>query len=116
VVLAAWAAIAVENARLYGDATAQRDALERANRGLQATTTIARAVGAETDLDVLLDLIVKRARALVDARTVVVWLQRRASGRGQRRGDTASRQRGAHPAHRERIGRSGPQRDRRTHR
>ena len=75
VVLAAWAAIAVENARLYGDATAQRDALERANRGLQAITTIARAVGAEADLDVLLDLIVKRARALVDARTVVVWLQ-----------------------------------------
>jgi signal transduction histidine kinase len=75
VILAAWAAIAVENARLYGEASAQRDELERANRGLEAITTVARAVGAETDLDVLLDLIVKRARALVDARTVVVWLQ-----------------------------------------
>ena len=75
VILASWAAIAIENARLYGGAASQRDELERANRGLQAITTIARAVGAETDLDVLLDLIVKRARALVDARTVVVWLQ-----------------------------------------
>ena len=75
VILAAWAAIAVENARLYGEASAQRDQLERANRGLEAITTVARAVGAETDLDVLLDLIVKRARALVDACTVVIWLQ-----------------------------------------
>src|SRR4051794_13680292 len=75
VILAAWAAIAVENARLYGEASAQRDELERANRGLEAITTVARAVGAETDLEVLLDLVVKRARALVDARTLVVWLQ-----------------------------------------
>jgi two-component system, NarL family, sensor histidine kinase DevS len=75
VILAAWAAIAVQNARLYGDLAARRDALERANRGLEATTTIARAVGTETDLEVLLDLIVKRARALVDARTLVVWRQ-----------------------------------------
>jgi signal transduction histidine kinase len=75
VILAAWAAIAVENARLYGETASRRDELERANRGLQAATTIARAVGAETDLDALLDLVVKRARALVDARTLVIWLQ-----------------------------------------
>jgi signal transduction histidine kinase len=75
VVLAAWAAIAVENARLFGEAAERGDALERANRGLHAITTIARAVGAESNLDLLLDLIVKRARALVDARTVVIWLQ-----------------------------------------
>jgi signal transduction histidine kinase len=75
VVLAAWAAIAVENSRLYGEASSRHAALERANRRLEATTTIARAVGAETDLDLLLDLIVKRARALVDARTMVIWVQ-----------------------------------------
>jgi hypothetical protein len=75
VILAAWAAIAVQNARLYGDLAARRDALARANRRLEATTTIARAVGTETDLDVLVDLIVKRARALVDARTLVMWRQ-----------------------------------------
>ena len=39
VILAAWAAIAVENARLYGETTARGDELERANRGLQAITT-----------------------------------------------------------------------------
>jgi signal transduction histidine kinase len=75
VILAAWAAIAVENARLYGETASRRDELERANRGLRAATTIARAVGAETDLDALLDLIVKRARALVDARTLAIWLE-----------------------------------------
>ena len=75
VILAAWAAIAVENSRLYREMSSRRDALERANRGLEAITTVARAVGAETDLDRLLDLIVKRARALVNARTVVIWLQ-----------------------------------------
>jgi signal transduction protein with GAF and PtsI domain len=40
VILAAWTAIAVENARLYGEASAQRDELERANRGLEAITTV----------------------------------------------------------------------------
>ena len=37
-------------------------------RGLEATTAIARAVGGETDLDRVLELIVKRGRALVEAR------------------------------------------------
>ena len=75
VVLAAWAAIALANSRRYEEAASHHDTLERANRRLDATTTIARAVGAETDLDLLLNLIVKRARALVDARTMVIWLQ-----------------------------------------
>ena len=35
VILAAWAAIAVENARLYGERCRERDELERANRGLR---------------------------------------------------------------------------------
>ena len=68
VVLADWAAIAIENARLYRDVAARRDELERAVRGLEATAAIARAVGGETDLDRVLELIVKRGRALVDAR------------------------------------------------
>ena len=37
-------------------------------RGLEATTEIARAVGGETELDRVLELIVKRGRALVEAR------------------------------------------------
>ena len=74
VVLADWAAIAVENARLYGDAGRQRDEAEHAVRRLEAAMAIARAVGSETDLDRVLELVVKRARALVDARSVVLLL------------------------------------------
>src|SRR5215211_6246866 len=75
VVLSDWAAIASENARLYRSATGRRDELEQAVRGLEATTAIARAVGAETDLDRVLELIVKRGRALIDARSVAILLQ-----------------------------------------
>jgi signal transduction histidine kinase len=73
-VLADWAAIAIEHANLYRR-TAERSAeLERAVEGLEATTAIARAIGSETDLSRVLELIVKRGRALVRARTVVLLL------------------------------------------
>jgi signal transduction histidine kinase len=75
VMLADWAAIAIDNARLYQSAEERRAALERAVRGLEVTTSIARAVGGETDLDRVLELIAKRARALVDARGVVILLE-----------------------------------------
>ena len=42
--------------------------------GLEATTAIARALGSETDLARVLELIVKRGRALVRARAVVLLL------------------------------------------
>src|SRR4051794_12345271 len=74
-VLADWAGIAIEHARLYEAADARRDELERAVRGLEATVAIARAVGGETDVDRILGLIVKRGRALVDARSVLILLQ-----------------------------------------
>jgi len=74
VVLADWAAIAIENARLYRSVDARRAELERAVRGFEATATIARAVGGETDLDRVLELIVKRGRALVEARDVIILL------------------------------------------
>jgi signal transduction histidine kinase len=73
-VLAQWAAIAIENARLYERAEDRRDELERAVRGLEATTAIARAVGGETDLDRVLELVVKRGRALVEARSLLILL------------------------------------------
>lgn len=75
VVLADWAAIAIDNARLYRDATVRRDELERVVRGLEATAAIARAVGGETDLDRILELVVKRGRALVDARDLLILLR-----------------------------------------
>ena len=73
-VLADWAAIAIDHARVYSDSVARSIELERAMEGLEATTAIARALGSETDLDRVLELIVKRGRALVRARAVVLLL------------------------------------------
>jgi signal transduction histidine kinase len=75
VVLADWAAIAIENARLYEKLDRRRGELERAVRGFEATAAIVSAVGGETDLDRILELVVKRARALMDARSVEVLLR-----------------------------------------
>jgi signal transduction histidine kinase len=75
VILAEWAAIAIENARLYEAAAARRDELEHSARRLEASRAIAVAVGAETDLENVLELIAKRGRALVDARAVVILLR-----------------------------------------
>jgi two-component system, NarL family, sensor histidine kinase DevS len=74
VILADWAAIAIENARLYETAEKRRVVLERAVRGLEVTTAIARAVGGETDLERVLELIAKRARALVHAQSLWILL------------------------------------------
>src|SRR4051812_13111780 len=74
VVLAEWAAMAIENARLYEAVDARRAELERAVHGFEATAAIARAVGGETDLERVLELIVKRGRALVGARSLVILL------------------------------------------
>jgi signal transduction histidine kinase len=74
-VLADWAAIAIEHARLYRSTVERSAELERAVEGLEATTAIARALGSETDLARVLELIVKRGRALVRARTVVLLLR-----------------------------------------
>jgi signal transduction histidine kinase len=76
-VLADIAGIAIDNARLYQRVETRRDELERAVVGLEATTEIARAVGGETDLDRILELIAKRGRALVNARAVVILLEDR---------------------------------------
>jgi GAF domain-containing protein len=74
VILAGWAAIAIDNAALYKTVWDRRAELERAVRGLEATTEIARTLGGETDLDRALELIVKRGRALIDARSVMILL------------------------------------------
>ena len=75
VILADWAAIAIENARLYASVDERRNHLERAVRGLDTTVAIAQALGGETDLNRILELIVKRARALVGARTLMIMLE-----------------------------------------
>jgi signal transduction histidine kinase len=75
IVLAEWAAIAIDNARLYQDLEHRSAELERAVRGLEATATVVRSVGFETELDRVLELIAKRGRALVDARSMLVLLE-----------------------------------------
>jgi signal transduction histidine kinase len=95
-VLADWAAIAIENARLYESLETRSAELERAVRGFEATAAIAQALGTETSLDRVLELVVKRARALVEARSVVVMLREDddlvlAAAAGQVTGGTAHR-------------------------
>lgn len=75
VLLAGWAGVAIANARAYHGEHKRRHELEQAVRGLEASTAIARAVGGETDLGRILELIVKRARALVGARGVLILLR-----------------------------------------
>jgi signal transduction histidine kinase len=74
VVLADWAAIAIGNARLYRTVRERRDELERTIRGLETTTEVAKALGGVTDLDRVLELVVKRSRALIDARAAEIAL------------------------------------------
>ena len=74
VILADWAAVAIENARLYRDADERREELEAAVRRLRAATEIMRALDGETDIARVLELVVKRARALVEARWTAMLL------------------------------------------
>jgi signal transduction histidine kinase len=74
-ILAEWTAIAVDNARLYRTVQTRRDKIERAVHRLEATTEISRAVGGETDLERILEIVVKRGRALVEARSLLILLR-----------------------------------------
>jgi two-component system, NarL family, sensor histidine kinase DevS len=51
-----------------------REELHRAMRRLQAATDVALAIGGETDLQRVLDAIVERGRALVEARALIILL------------------------------------------
>jgi len=75
VILAEWTAIAVENARLYRSVEKRGDEMERAVHKLEATTEISRAVGGETDLERILEIVVKRGRALIEARSLLILLR-----------------------------------------
>jgi signal transduction histidine kinase len=65
--LAGQAAVAIENARLYEAATTW-------SRQLESLNEVGNALATETDLDSLLDLVVRRLRELLEARVVVVLL------------------------------------------
>ena len=74
VLLAQWIGFAVANAEAYRREVGRRTSLERAVGALEATSAIARAVGDETDLERILELIVKRGRALIEARATAILL------------------------------------------
>jgi PAS domain S-box-containing protein len=57
------------------DRRRDRDDLRRAVQRLQAATEVAIAVGGETDLKRVLDAIVERGRALVEARALIIMLR-----------------------------------------
>jgi signal transduction histidine kinase len=75
VVLAEWAAVAIDNARLFERSERRREELERAVRGLEATRDIAVAIGSATGPERVLELIAKRGRALIEARAVLIMLR-----------------------------------------
>ncbi|HZL48373.1 MAG TPA: GAF domain-containing sensor histidine kinase [Solirubrobacteraceae bacterium] len=75
VILAEWAAIAIGNAKLYESSERRRKEAEKAFRGLEATRDVAIAIGGEIALEHVLELIVKRGRALVGARSLVIMLR-----------------------------------------
>lgn len=81
IVLADWASIAIENARLYEGLARRRDEVEqqrdnatRSVKALAVMTDIARSVGGETDIDRILGMIVHQGRALVAARALLILL------------------------------------------
>ncbi len=74
--LALWAGIAIENARLYTSLSEREVQVERALRQAETSVDIARTVGGEIEVGRVLDLIVKRGRALVEAQQLLVLLPR----------------------------------------
>jgi signal transduction histidine kinase len=72
VLLADFAGLAIDHAQRYSGSEAQRRQLQQTNQALDATIQIARALGGETDLQAILELVAKRGRVLVSARTLVI--------------------------------------------
>jgi signal transduction histidine kinase len=76
VLLAEFAGVAIDHARRYAGSETQRIELETTVNALDATIQIARALGGQTDIGAILELVAKRGRALVSARTLVIELLR----------------------------------------
>jgi two-component system, NarL family, sensor histidine kinase DevS len=74
--LAEFAGVAIDHARRYSGVDNQRTELRRTVQALDATVQIARAIGGETDIARILELVAKRGRALVSARSLVIEHER----------------------------------------
>ena len=76
VLLAAFAGVAIDHARRYTGSESARVELQQAVAAFEATIEISRALGGQTELQTILELIAKRGRALVSARLLVIELLR----------------------------------------
>jgi signal transduction histidine kinase len=73
--LAEFAGIAIDHARRYSGLEAHRDELKQTVDALGVMVEISRAIGGQTDLELILTLVAKRGRSLVSARALVIELQ-----------------------------------------
>ena len=73
---AQFAGVAIDHARRYTGSEERRVELQNTVSALDATIQIARALGGQTDLGAILELVAKRGRALVSARALVIELRR----------------------------------------
>ena len=86
IMLADSAAVAIDNARRYEATVHRREEVEKALRGLEATHDVTVTIGGEIAFEHMLELIVKRGRALVGARSLVIMLRKgHERGGGERR-------------------------------
>jgi signal transduction histidine kinase len=74
VLLAGFAGLAVDHARRFSASEDQRLGLQQTVTALDATMQISRALGGETELSAILELVATRGRALVGARALVIEL------------------------------------------
>jgi signal transduction histidine kinase len=72
--LADFAGVAIDHARRFTGSETRREELSRTVAALDATVQIALALGGQTDLDRILQLVAKRGRALVSARALAIEL------------------------------------------
>lgn len=72
--LADFAGVAIDHASRYTGSEERRVQLQSTVDALAATIEISRALAGETDLSLILELVAKRGRALVSARTVLIEL------------------------------------------
>ncbi len=73
---AQFAGVAIDHARRYTGSEERRLELLQTVSALDATIQIARALGGQTNLEAILELVAKRGRALVSARALVIELRR----------------------------------------
>jgi signal transduction histidine kinase len=73
---AQFAGVAIDHARRYTGSEQRRVELQQTVSALDATIQIARALGGQTNLEAILELVAKRGRALVSARALVIELRR----------------------------------------